>query len=373
MNTKPKILYLIQLPPPIHGVSVINQQVFESKLINDLLEKSILEIKFSKRFAEIRKITIKKVFLFIFLCFRLIGIITRNRPYYAYFSFMPVGKGFLRDLIILFILKINKVKPILHLHNRGIARQAKKNFYKWLYERAFSGAEIIHLSKSLIVSEFTALDLKKSRFHVVTNGIYVPERIKPIKEKSGEEIMLLFFSNIIEEKGVFLLLEVLSSLIRKYPFLKLSIGGAPYNNNDIKLKSMIESNERLFSRVQYLGEISGKEKYRYFEESDIFVFPSYFQEECFPLVIIEAMASGLPIVASSIGAINEIIDSGENGYLVTPRNKNEIRDSLEKLIMNKSLREQISINNLRKYKEYYTRDKFESRMFKVISEIIKIK
>ena len=72
------------------------------------------------------------------------------------------------------------------------------------------------------------------------------------------------------------------------------------------------------------------------------------------MVIIEAMAAGLPIVATTVGAIPEIIKNGENGFLVRPKDIQDLSSKIEVLLKNSNLRENISKNNIEKVKNNYS-------------------
>ena len=83
---------------------------------------------------------------------------------------------------------------------------------------------------------------------------------------------------------------------------------------------------------------------------DIFILPS--SMETFPLVILEAMYAGLPIVSTSVGGIPDVIKDGVNGFLVQPRTPNELYEKSLKLLKNEELRRKIAIENKKSAKEY---------------------
>lgn len=235
---------------------------------------------------------------------------------------------------------------------------------------AYSNIDIIHLSGSMIAKEFIGLGLKKTRFHVVPNGIDLKGSDEHRTRGEGKNITLLFLSNLMTEKGVFLAVEAFKSLVKNSKDLFLTIAGAPYNKNENRLKKILESDEILRSRVKYFGPVLGEMKYRLFTQADIFVFPSYFREECFPLVLLEAMAAGLPVVASSVGAVDKIIKHEENGFLIRPGDKKELITRLEELVKDKDLRERMGYKSLQLYREKYTSAKFEENMLEIFNEII---
>ena len=82
--------------------------------------------------------------------------------------------------------------------------------------------------------------------------------------------------------------------------------------------------------MTFTGAVDHEDIHRYFAACDIFCLPSY--HEGFPVVNLEALASGKPIVSTTIDAIEEQVSHGENGYLVEPGDIDSLRDALEKLL-----------------------------------------
>jgi glycosyltransferase involved in cell wall biosynthesis len=133
-------------------------------------------------------------------------------------------------------------------------------------------------------------------------------------------------------------------VIEKEPATRLVIVGS-YDSNFVKriprdirekilLKGFVENNR-----------IPGLMK-----SSDVFVLPSL--SEGVPNVLLEAMAVGLPIIATSVGGVPELISDEENGFLVQPRSSKQLAEKILLLLNDKSLHNHISQNNLLKAKKY---------------------
>ena len=98
-----KILYFVQLPPPRHGVSVLNEIICESTVINDGLCQNILPIRFTSNHQDLNKVNIKKLFSLFLLTIQLFWRLLSFRPNIVYFTITPSGIGFLRDLLFAFL------------------------------------------------------------------------------------------------------------------------------------------------------------------------------------------------------------------------------------------------------------------------------
>lgn len=355
-----KILFFIQLPPPVHGVSITNEQVYNSTIINQNLNSQIVQIKFSEDINELRKFSLLKLRIFFKTIIQLNYTLLKFRPDIVYFSLMPVGIGFLRDALFAILIKMFRKKIVFHLNNRGIPYYNKKFLFYFLYTIVFRNSTIIHVSNKLLESEILPLKIKGIRTYVVGNTISSSE--VPPKDYESQNMSILFLSNYFPEKGLMFLLKAFKTLIDKYPQIRLNAYGASQSYvEDLKYQSFIKINN-LEGSIFIHGPVYGIEKKKVFEENDLFVFPSYFREECFPLSILEAMNARLPIIATKIGAIPEMIEDNMEGLLIDPGNPNQIIEKLVLLLNNVELRQILGNNAHNKFKEHYSLPVFEEKM-----------
>lgn len=358
-----KILFFIQLPPPLHGVSKINQVVYGSKIINRNINKSLLEIKFSNELSELNKLTIKKMFIFLKLGVQLGVRIKKFMPDFVYFTIKPVGKGFYRDVFFVSVIKALGVKPIYHMHGKGIEEKIKNRVIKTIYNFVFSNSVVIHLSKGLIESEIIPLNLKNSSMYIVENGIECTNISNSLK-KEDSFVRLLFLSNTFPSKGIFVLLEAFKLLSERFDDIKLDIAGMSNKNNDDKIDAFI-SNNLLTQKVKRHRYISTCEKYQLLENSDIFVLPTL--NDAFPLALLEAMQFGLPVISTFEGGISEIVDEYITGFLVNQNNVQELAEKMKILIENDDLREKMGKKSRQKFLNEFTQNKFEQKMVRVFN------
>lgn len=157
---------------------------------------------------------------------------------------------------------------------------------------------------------------------------------RPPHFRDANKTRLLHVGRLSSEKGVVVLLEALRQLKRKYQRrFELTVAGS--GPEEIRLKENakslgIEKNVRFLGYVREDAELS-----RLYQESDVFILPSF--TEGVPKVILEAMANGLPVVATSVGGIPEIIQNGENGLLVPPGDAEGICESVYRLLIDQKL------------------------------------
>ncbi len=361
-----KILYFIQLPPPVHGVSKINEVVYNSKIINQNINKSLLEIKFSSEVDELNKLTIKKIFVFIRLGIQLGRRIKKFAPDFVYFTIKPAGKGFYRDIFFVLLIKALRAKPIYAIHSQGIKTKIENRVLKTIYNLVFSNSIIIHLSKGLLEKEIAPLGPINSKLFFVESGIENVNVSNFIK-KEDPFAHLLFLSNIFTSKGIFILLEAFKLLSEKINHIKLDIvGDSSSKENNEKIGNFI-ANNFLADKIKYHRLKSLDEKYQFLRNADIFVLPTL--NDTFPLVLLEAMQFGLPVVSTFEGGIPEIVDDHITGFLVKQNDVQGLAEKIEILIEDDNLRKKMGEKGRQKFLNEFTLDKFEHKMMKVFDEL----
>lgn len=124
----------------------------------------------------------------------------------------------------------------------------------------------------------------------------------------------------------------------------------------------------IINKLQYLGG-GGKEK-DVFKNADIFVFPMFYECECFPLVLLEAMSHQLPCVTTSEGGICDIIENGATEYVCPQKDSLAIASALEKLIFDRALSKAMGEAGYRRLMERFTESAFEERIMNIMKDTI---
>jgi glycosyltransferase involved in cell wall biosynthesis len=106
-----------------------------------------------------------------------------------------------------------------------------------------------------------------------------------------------------------------------------------------------------------------------YEKATAFVLPT--QADCFSIASIEAMAMGLPVVASGVGGIPEIIESGRTGFLVAPRNGQEFREAVERLLANPTLARGMGLRGRSVVEERFDAKKTAEHLFGLLATILR--
>ena len=357
-----KILFILHLPPPIHGASVMGKYIHDSSLINEAFNSEFINLTTSKTIDEIGKNPIFKIGRYLQIFFSVIYRLLIFNPDKVYITITANGLGFYKDFPIALLVKLFRKKLVLHYHNKGVKPCQNIFFYNILYKVLFNNVKVI------LLSEYLYDDVKKyvkvEDVYFCPNGIPSVEFVKS-DIKHNKPIELLFLSNLIESKGIFILLESLKILKDKHINFHCNLVGGEGDITNYSLMLKLEE-LNLNNEVSFLGKKYGHNKNSIYKKSDIFVFPTFYQNECFPLVILEAMMFGLPVISTNEGGIPDIVKDHETGYVVEKKSSMQLAQKIEYLIQypNEALR--MGEYGRRQFLEKYTLNRFEERLIEIL-------
>ncbi|MFI0435954.1 MAG: glycosyltransferase [Parachlamydiaceae bacterium] len=213
-----------------------------------------------------------------------------------------------------------------------------------------------HFDHVISVSK-AGLILLRERFSYQGGGTVIhsiidppPLSFKP-KKSPHPRLNLIFFGNIFQGKGVDILVKAFKIVLKSYPYSKLTIIGRGPCLDEIK---QLATDLHLTENIRFLGYLERKKIFDEMENSDIFCLPS-FSEGC-PCSIIEAMSAGLPVIATTVGGIPELVIQGETGLLISPHNIHGLSGAIEQLAQNGDLRMKMSINAFNRYLLFSSRE-----------------
>jgi glycosyltransferase involved in cell wall biosynthesis len=366
-KTKKGILLFIKVPPPITGATLMNKYVLDSKLISNSFSIRSIQISYSKSIKDFGKYNPGKFLYMVKILFNLIFESVFHRPLLIYFQISPLGVAFYRDLVYISVIKLFQIKIVYHLHGKGIKQKATNKFLRALYKYAFRHTELICLS-SLLLNDVE--DVYRGSIYIVNNGIPDLADISidsSYQKRNKGNTLILFLSNLIISKGILDFIESLRILSGKNVDFEAIIIGAESEIDSIFINDKLKE-YKLADKVLYLGSKYDAEKNGILSNCDILVFPT--MNDVWGNVILEAMQLSKPVIATREGAIPEIIENGETGFLVDKHNPEQISDKLEILINNPELRKIMGDAGNKKYRDKYRLEIFESNLNNVFEKIL---
>jgi glycosyltransferase involved in cell wall biosynthesis len=306
------------------------------------------------------------VFRDLFLYIRAINtgkysVVQTNTSFSAY--------SILRDGIYLFLARIYNLKTIIFIHGWDYDFTEKFiGIYFRLFKKIyFKSSAIIDLAQKHI-NTLKGWGYKKPVYletmAVDYNLIKGLNEEQIVKKFSSNRINMLFLARIERSKGIYEAIDAYNILKKKYNNIGLTIAGDGSEESDIR--TYIDSCG--LSEIKTIGYVDGNAKINAFNDSDIYLFPSYF--EGMPTSLLEAMAFGLPVVTREVGGISDFFENGRNGYMTESKDPEVFASLIELLILNKSLALAMGLNNYRYANQHFLSDKVLSRMEGILSSVL---
>lgn len=362
--SRPRILFIMHMPPPVHGASVMGGQLRDSARIREAFETEYLNLSASASLDEIGKGGLRKV-SYVFRLLRQVRQILREwKPDLVYVTPTSTLPALAKDYLMVRLVRRYRCRIALHFHNKGVAARSGRWLDNWVYRHLFDGAEVILLSDLLRpdVDRY----VPSERISICANGLDLPGGVT--RNYYRDNPQLLFLSNLLPDKGIVDLLDACSLLHgRGYAFTCRFVGAPTPALSTEDFRRMV-TDRGLDDLVSYDGPRYGQEKQAVWEQADIFVHPT--REDCFPLVILEAMAAALPVVSTHEGGIADEVEEGVSGLFCEKANPKSLADAIARLLTDPSLRESMGHAGRERYERYFTATCFERRMLEILRSYV---
>lgn len=358
-----KILFILHYPPPVHGAAAVGLQIKESSLINSNFDCKYINLGTSRTIDEIGGKSTAKLFRYLAILWQVLIQLIFNRPDLCYLSITSKGVPFYKDATLVFLAKLFGVRLVYHFHNKGVSLMQDRKFDNMLYKFVFRKSNVILLSEKLYpdIQKYVSME----QVHFCPNGIPDVE-LRAIEKKNTGRVKLFFLSNLLVLKGVFVLLEACRLLKNKGVGFECVFVGGVGDINQQQFQEKVAGLD-LADCVKYEGRKVGKEKSESFANADIFVHPTL--DDCFPLVLIEAMQNSLPVVSTIEGGVPDIVVNNTTGFLVQKNNAEALATKLEELISRPELRKSFGEAGRRRYECNFRIECFENRLYKILQQL----
>ena len=235
-----------------------------------------------------------------------------------------------------------------------------QKFKNFVFEKLALKKATAYIAPSNFTKHETAklFSLKPEAIRVIPNGIKL-EHFNNDKPNVYNDYTLLYVGTLIRKKGVLELAKIFNALVENIPNAKLIVIGN--DAFDVKTQSASTYNlmqnilsEKANANTKYLGKLPYFKISNHIKKAHVCVFPSF--AETFGMVTLESMAMQKPVVNSSIGWAQELIDDGEHGYLIHPTETQAYVNSIIKLFNDKSLCAKIGAAARQKAERYFNSD-----------------
>jgi len=201
----------------------------------------------------------------------------------------------------------------------------------------------------------------KVNIDIVPNGVDISNYFPPA-DRDWQNPRLLWTGRLVYQKGLDVLFNALEGL-KDLSWTLTLVGDGPQR---LELETMVQE-KGIADRVSFKGWLERGELSQYYQESNIFVFPS--RHEGMPNAVLEAMASGLPIIATEIAGNEELIIPGKTGLLVPSEDPGLLAQALTDLLTDPTQRMQMGLAARKRVETHYTWDSVARQYLSIIGKI----
>jgi len=364
-RVRPTVLVIGPTPPPFHGVAVATQNLL-SAADDDRVQLCHLDIADRRGIEHVDKPDWFDVVLFCRQWLKLAGILIGRRPQVAYLSISQTTIGFLRDSLFIALVGLFRRRLVIHLHGG--------NFRHWYDSRSLSMRALIRAvlscsTKFIILAESFRDSLSgivaAHKVIVVPNGIPWRKGAEEIRRTAPERgYRVLFLSTLSREKGALLLIESAAQVVRRRRDVEFVLAGPWLREVDRTAAMRLVEKHALEGKVVFPGQVAGAAKFELYDSASLFVFPGI-QQEGQPLVVLEAMASSLPVVFPNRGCLTDTVVDGQSGLEFNINDATDLSRKLLWLLERPEEMKRMGANAHRRYEELYSEQRFISNMKQV--------
>jgi len=356
-SRKVKVAMLGTFPPARGGIATNIQNLLKSPLSEKYLflnfrtmskKQGTPQYSDEKIFSKICRVILD---LFHFLYF-----LKRQSPHLIHINTSFGSWSFWRDAVYLLISTMFRKKVFFQIHGGELNEfwSCSSHLTKTLIKRILQMPDLIAVLSSAQKKPFIEI-VREGKVRIFPNIVDL-SRFRSAENYRTEfgiphDLIVVLFAaaHFHKEKGGMDLLKTIPLVTRKHTkVLFVFVGGGGEEETMLRFCRK----ERIQEYVKFTGYVSNDTIARLQLSSNIFAFPTYYSEGL-PLVILEAMAAGLPIISTPVRAIPEVIENGENGFLVRPRDHLALAEKIMWLIENEGLRKRIGYSNIQKIRENY--------------------
>jgi len=227
------------------------------------------------------------------------------------------------------ILNIPTINVIAGLGTVFLNDNLSSQIARWLYKVSFNRNRVLFENED-DCKEFLAKNLvKKSQTKLIPGSGINTEAFQPKHSPSNSKnLVFLLIARLIKDKGVVEYIEAIKSIRTKYPTVQFKILGSYYFGNpssisEDEVKGWIDD-----GIIEYLGYTDAV--LEEIEKADCIVLPSY--REGLSRVLLEGASMSKPIITTNVTGCRDVVDDGENGYLVPPKDSKSLAIAIEKMI-----------------------------------------
>ena len=338
-RNKLRILLSGPLPPPVGGIGVFNELLLTSSLKECVDLRFVLTSSQTRPLADSGRLSFWNLLSALRDCVRFSVAVITSRPDICHMT-TAFGLSFVKNSVCVAVARLAGSRVLLHPHcsfevTYSDRPESWKRYFRTTVRLTHGIVALSHEWRkvSAILPDCPVYYLPNA----VDLARYSDIALEHVRRgRRPEAFRVLYLGYLGKAKGTLDLIDAAAGLCGKHPDIFFDLVGGELRTGEMgPVKARIES-LGLNDRVVVHPPVTGSAKTSFLREADLFVYPSH--HEGMPIAVLEAMASGLAIVATRVGGLPDLLGEGVNGMLVDPEQPNQLASALEELYLNDGLR-----------------------------------
>lgn len=267
------------------------------------------------------------------------------------------------------------IPHVTTIHGSDLTILKKHKLLKYICRFIIRNADVITVNSSYTKQQLVAIAPESvQKIWVIPMGVDVGQfhgiAHSPLEKKYRNNRIILSVGRLIDLKGTIYLIEALPCVLKSQPnTILLLIGSGPEQE---RLRQRIEDLS-LGEHVKFLGTLSHEDLIPYYQTADVFVLPSITRDgkaEALGVVLLEAMASGCPVIGSNVGGVPDIIIDGENGFLVPEQDPDALAERIIQILSDEELKNKFQKNGYNRIIESFTWNQVTNQFLDIYSHVL---
>jgi glycosyltransferase involved in cell wall biosynthesis len=362
--TKPSVILVGPLPPPIHGVTISTERLLSSPL-REKLDLRHLDTSDHRSMETVGALDIRNVTLGLASYWDLLRLCLARRPDAVYVPISQTALGFLRDSVYLLLPKLFGAAIVIHLRGGHFGRfyAGTNALMRWYIDLSMRCVERVIVLGQVFKPIFAAW-IDDGHIDVVPNGtdLVIEGVAEKLRQPNRGPLTVTYLSNLVPTKGIEEFVRMALDLAATEPEVAFLVAGdwlQPNTTAERTVKGLLAGGA---DRIRFLGEVRGAAKAALLARTDIYVLPTYYPFEGQPNAIVEAMAAGCAVVSTDHAAIPETVLDGETGIIVPQRDVAALTQAVRRLCRDRDALWAMAKASYARYREGYTGDQSSDRV-----------
>ncbi len=279
--------------------------------------------------------------------------------------------SFIVDFVSTELLRSTRTPVVNYVHTVGYdALAARGRLWRGLVRR-----HLTCFQETVVLTESLRADIEAfvplARMSVIGNAVSTPPAVDPTTQSSNGRKKVAYLSNLLAEKGADVFTDVAISLSQARTDVDFALAGAVSDQAFAAEQVRKVKAAGLEDRVRFCGPVFGDRKWEFLAEADLLLFPTTYRYEAQPLVILEALSVGTPVVSSRIGGITTTLRDGETGVLIDATDRRRTEIEVAALLDDEPRLQAMSLAALKDAADRFSRHAYREAWSQVLCKVVR--